>query len=189
VYKEDQKNTMAPLPTQTLTQLFFNYLDPRKSFFWIGFVVILLIVAAVYGYYTFYLPTAFARNFNDLSNKKPIANGQGGGGDVLIYFFHVDWCPHCKTALPEWNTFSSNYDDAEINGYTVRCMDKDCTKDSDPAIKEMIQKFEIEGYPTIKMVKDGKTIDFDAKVTNGNLEKFVANMVGPLDSKVDKKQG
>ena len=180
---------MAPLPTQTLTQLFFNYLDPRKFMFWIIFVFILLIAAAVYGYYTFYLPTKFARNYNDLSNKKPIANGQGGGGDVLVYFFHVDWCPHCKTAAPEWKTFSDNYDGAEINGYNIRCMNTECTNDKDPAITDMIQKYEIEGYPTIKMVKDGKTIDFDAKVTNGNLEKFVENMVGPLGAKIDQKQG
>jgi thiol-disulfide isomerase/thioredoxin len=188
MYKEGKKMAPPP-PTQTLTQLFFNYLDPRKFMFWMIFVVILLIGAAVYGYYTFYLPSALARNFNDLSNKNPIANGQGGGGDILIYFFSVDWCPHCKTAKPEWQTFSDNYDDAEINGYTIRCMSKDCTDDSDAAVQDMVQKYQIEGYPTIKMVKEGKTIDFDAKVTNGNLEKFVTNMVGPADSKVDRKQG
>jgi len=180
---------MAPPPTQTLTQLFFNYLDPRKFMFWMIFVVILFIAAAVYGYYNFYQPSASARNFNDLSNKKPVANGQGGGGDVLIYFFHVDWCPHCKTAAPEWKTFSDNYDSAEINGYTIRCMDTECTNDKDASIQDIIQRFAIEGYPTIKMVKDGKTIDFDAKVTNGNLEKFVENMIGHLDSKIDKNQG
>ena len=179
---------MAPLPTPTLTQLFFNYLDPRKSMFWIIFVVILLIGAAIYGYYTFYLPGAISRNFNDLSNKRPIPNGQGGGGDVLIYFFHVDWCPHCKTAAPEWKTFSSNYNDDEKNGYTIRCIDMDCTNDKDPAVQEMIQRYAIEGYPTIKMVKDGKTIDFDAKVTENNLKKFLENMVGPLNSKEDQKQ-
>lgn len=180
---------MAPLPTLTLTQIFFNYLDPRKFMFWLIFVFILLIAAAIYGFYTYYIPSASARNFNDLSNKRPIANGQGGGGDILIYFFHVEWCPHCKTASPEWKTFSSNYDDKEVNGYTIRCMDTDCTKDSDPSIQDIIQRFAIEGYPTIKMVKEGKTIDFDAKVTNVNLEKFVENMVGPLDMEIDKKQG
>lgn len=180
---------MAPLPTQTLTQLFFNYLDPRKFMFWMIFVFILLVAAAIYGYYAFYLPSAMARNFNDLSNKKPISNGQGGGEDVLIYFFHVDWCPHCKTAAPEWKTFFDNYHNVEKNGYMIRCMEMDCTKDDDPAVAEMIQKFEIEGYPTIKMVKEGKTIEFDAKVTNNNLKQFIENMVGPLNSKEDHKQG
>ena len=80
---------MAPLPTLTLTQIFFNYLDPRKFMFWLIFVFILLIAAAIYGFYTYYIPSASARNFNDLSNKRPIANGQGGGGDILIYFFHL----------------------------------------------------------------------------------------------------
>ena len=175
---------MAPIQTPTLTQLFFSYLDPRKSLIWIIFFVILAISVAIYGYYQFYLPVANGRNFNNLANKKPTANGlPGAGGDVLIYFFHVDWCPHCKTAAPEWKTFSDNYNGAEANGYTIKCINKDCTEDSNPEIQELIQTHKIEGYPTIKMIKDGKTIDFDAKVTNHFLEQFVINMVGPMASK------
>ena len=174
---------MAPLQTPTLTQQFFAYLDPRKSIIWLIFFVILAIFAAIYGYYHFYLPVANGRNFNNLSNKKPVANGlPGAGGDVLIYFFHADWCPHCKTAAPEWKTFSDKYNGAETNGYTIRCIDKNCTKDDNAEVQELIQTHKIEGYPTIKMIKDGKTIDFDAKVTNHFLEQFVINMVGPLNS-------
>ena len=170
---------MAPQPpTLPLTQIFLNYLDPRKLMFWTIFFVILIIGAAIYGYYIYYLPSVKSRNFSDLSNKRPVENGKGGGGDILVYFFHVDWCPHCKTASPEWKTFSDNYDGLEVNGYTLRCINKDCTNDKDASVQDLIQKHKIEGYPTIKMIKDNKTIDFDAKVTNSNLEKFIENMVG-----------
>lgn len=176
------------LPSLTLTQIFLNYLDPNKMTIWIIIFVILLIMAAIYGYYSFYVPSAKFRNFNDLSNKIPLGQGQGDGSDVLVYFFHADWCPHCSTAAPEWSTFVNNYDGAEVNGHTIRCVDVNCTDDSNVETQDLIQEYSVQGYPTIKMMKNGKTIDFDAKVTNNFLEQFIINMVGPLNSKVDKNQ-
>ena len=184
-----------PVPTLTLTQTFLNFLDPRRMTIWLLLFILLMILAIVYGYYNMYIPYVKSKKFGDLSNKKGISNGQGDGSDILIYFFHVDWCPHCKTAAPEWKTFSNNYDGEEVNGYVVRCIDMDCTcVDMDSGdcdqnevakMKELIQDFDIQGYPSVKMVKSGKTIDFDAKVTNHFLEQFVENMIGPLNSKMD----
>ena len=53
----------------------------------------------------------------------------------------------------------------------------DCTDDTDPKIIEYMETYKIQGYPTIKMVKENKIIDFDAKVTSTALESFVSNMV------------
>jgi thiol-disulfide isomerase/thioredoxin len=185
-----------PVPTLTLTQTFLNFLDPRRNTIWLLLFVVLMILAIVYGYYNMYVPYVNSTKFGDLSNKKGMSLGQGNGSDVLIYFFHVDWCPHCKTSAPEWKTFSNNYNSTEVNGYVIRCIDIDCTcidmndgscdKSHVLEVKELVQDFEIQGYPTIKMAKEGKTIDFDAKVTNHFLEQFVENMVGPLNSKIDK---
>jgi len=180
--------TSTTLPSLTLTQMFLNFLDPRKTMIWIILFVILILIAAVYGYYQFYVPSAKFRNFNDLSNKIPLGQGQGDGSDVLVYFFHADWCPHCSTAAPEWSSFVKNYDGAEVNGHTIRCVDVNCTDDSNAETQDLIQEYKVQGYPTIKMLKNGKTIDFDAKVTNNFLEQFIINMVGPLNSKVDKNQ-
>ena len=105
-----------------------------------------------------------------------------------LLFFSTDWCPHCSTASPEWSTFSNNFDGADINGYTIRCIDVNCTDDSNPETQDLIQEYSVQGYPTIKMLKNGKTIDFDAKVTNNFLEQFIINMVGPLKSRVDQNQ-
>ena len=48
---------------------------------------------------------------------KDVANANRQNKEVVIYFFHVDWCPHCKTAKPEWNNFSRKMDGNQINGY------------------------------------------------------------------------
>ena len=35
-----------------------------------------------------------------------------------------------------------------------------------------MDKFDVEGFPTIKMIKDGQIIEFDAKPTKENLTQF-----------------
>lgn len=159
----------------SIKNIFFTYLNPRKRMIWIIIIVIIFIFASIYGYNHFYLPWLSSKRYSDVANTNPSASGNGG--DVTIYFFSVDWCPHCKTALPEWQNFSHNYDGKEINGYVISCIHIDCSIDTDPKIIEYMETYKIQGYPTIKMVKENKIIDFDAKVTSTALESFVSNMV------------
>jgi thiol-disulfide isomerase/thioredoxin len=104
-----------------------------------------------------------------------VANANRRQKEVMIYFFHVDWCPHCKNALPEWNAFKSQYDEKEVNGYVLKCVDTDCTSETGE-VTRVIKTYNIDSYPTVKMVKDGKTIDFDSKITKTSLEKFATVM-------------
>lgn len=148
------------------------------------FVIFLLIAYYVYLY--IYLPYQKKNKMGDVANstqQRKIAN---------IFFFYVDWCPHCKTAKPEWNNFKIQYNNTEVNGYTIKCYDINCTEDNGtiditdmPAetngiikttptkIADLIRKYNIEGYPTIKMLKDDYTIDYEAKITEESLDKFV----------------
>ena len=50
-----------------------------------------------------------------------------------------------------------------------------CTEETQE-IEDAIEKYNIKGYPTIKMSKYDKTIEFDAKITYSALEKFVQMM-------------
>ena len=111
-----------------------------------------------------------------------------------IYFFHVDWCPHCVKATPEWNVFVEQYNNKIVNGHLVQCYDIDCTDDNGDAviqfandeatgisptpikITELIHKYNIESYPTIKLTIDDTIVEFDAKVSRDNLIKFVNSM-------------
>jgi len=108
--------------------------------------------------------------FNNVSNMNDRNN------ELIIYFFHVDWCPHCKKALPAWNEFSEKYNKQNRNGYTINCIDMDCTKET-PEITEIINTYKVVAYPNVKMIKDGTVIDFDSKITESSLEKFVESMV------------
>lgn len=158
----------------SIKNIFFSIITQRKNVILVGFLILLFIVASVYGYKNFYLPWLSSKKYSDVANTDPTESKDGG---VIIYFFSANWCPHCKTASPEWNTFKTNYDGKEVNGYEISCVNIDCTDDKDVMVIEYIQKYDIQGYPTIKMVKGNKVIDFDAKVTNTALESFVKNMV------------
>jgi thiol-disulfide isomerase/thioredoxin len=87
---------------------------------------------------------------------------------ATIYYFYTEWCPYCKKARPEWDKFKDIYSNESINGYTLEFIEVDCDKDEATA-----GKFKIEGYPTIKLIKDGKIIEYDAKPKFETLETFV----------------
>jgi thiol-disulfide isomerase/thioredoxin len=135
----------------------------------IAFVVIIIfVIVAYYGY------NKFATQ--DKNKLKDVANANRRNKETVIYFFHVDWCPHCKKALPEWNKFTSAYEGKEINGYKLKCMDIDCTQETSD-VTEFINKYKIDSYPTVKLLRDGNTIDFETKITNTSLEQFVNTML------------
>jgi len=132
-------------------------------------VLIIFVIASYYAYNKFYA----SKNANKYSN---VANANRRNKEVSILFFHVDWCPHCKKALPEWNTFKQQFDGKELNGYVIKCVDMDCTTESSD-VARAINTYKIDSYPTVKMLKDQQTIEFDSKITSNTLEQFVQTML------------
>jgi thiol-disulfide isomerase/thioredoxin len=161
-----------------LKSIIVKYFTSKKFALWIIFFIILLILATLYAYNYMVLPNQKNKDFKNLPNTAAGSSNEfNNGKSIIIRFFTVDWCPYCKKADPEWSMFAPNYDGSVRNGYTIRCIRTDCTKDKDPEVQSIVKKFGIQGYPTVKMEKDGKVIDFDAKVTNEHLTQFVQNMV------------
>jgi len=89
-----------------------------------------------------------------------------------ILFFYTDWCPHCTSAKPEWNSFK---DEATSKGYKITFNEINCTKET-PKSEAMMEKYKVEGFPTIKLLTNGKVYDFDAKPTKQNLMQFVSSV-------------
>jgi thiol-disulfide isomerase/thioredoxin len=89
-----------------------------------------------------------------------------------LMFFHTTWCPHCKSAKPEWDELKAEYSGSAINGYKVTFTEVDCTEET-PEVEALVQKFKIEGYPTIKLIKDGQVIEYDAKPTKETMLEFL----------------
>lgn len=160
-----------------------SILKPYYKYALLLILVIIFVIVSRYVYNKYYdKPKKIVSNVANANNMLPV---------VTVYLFHVDWCPHCKNAMPEWEKFKAEYNNKEVNGYLIQCIDIDCTDDNGEQviqfdnetstgitptpirISEIIRRFKIESYPTIKMTKDDLIIDFDAKVTQDNLSQFV----------------
>jgi len=149
-----------------------GYIRPYAFRIMIAFLVIVFVIIGYYGYRQVY------KQVTDLKPYTNVANEASGNETVIITFYHVDWCPHCKTATPEWQAFKEKYNKKQVNGYTVSCIDIDCTDSEDKTIAAVLDKNEITSFPTVKAVLPGlngkeKTISFESKTNQKNLEKFV----------------
>jgi thiol-disulfide isomerase/thioredoxin len=118
-------------------------------------VVVCLILVCLALYFYFYKKTKTDKN-------------------VEILFFYTDWCPHCTSAKPEWNAFKS--ETKTVNGYTIIYNEINCTKESSES-EAMMEKYKVEGFPTIKLIANGKVYDFDTKPTKQNLTQFVNSIL------------
>lgn len=162
-----------------IMSVFLNLLYSRfKSylpFVYVAIAILLVVLISTYVYKTVYLPKKEQRKFQDVANASPT------GREITVYMFHVDWCPHCKKAMPEWNMFRDQYNGKQVNGYRISCIDLDCTKADDPKIKAAMDKYDIKQYPTVIALVPGANgtetrVDYDASVKSKNLEKFVVSV-------------
>ena len=134
-------------------------------------VVFVLIFSAISLYYYFYyvypkMKPAYQPDRETMDNS----NGSSNVAELLL--FYVDWCPHCKTAKPIWNELKNEYENKTINGHKIVFTEINCTTET-AEIEQMVNKYNIEGYPTIKLLKDGQVIEYDAKPSKATLEQFL----------------
>ena len=134
------------------------------------FIVLLFIL---FGYVSYYCFTHYYMSKAKDVIFKDVANANTSKKSIEIFFFYATWCPHCKTALPEWSKFKEEYDGNDIGEYRIKCMDMNCTDDSNTKVTQTVKEFAVDSYPTVKAMKENIQIDFDAKVTKYNLEQFV----------------
>ena len=130
----------------------------------IGSIVVLVIVGALAYYFFVY---SKSKKTTSSSNSSTSASKQ-----AELMLFYVDWCPHCKTAKPVWDELKTEYQNKTINGYSILFTEINCTTET-AEIEKLIAKYKIEGYPTIKLLKDGQIIEYDAKPTKDTLVQFL----------------
>ena len=130
-------------------------------------LVVLFIVVAVYVYRN-YLSNIITPKY--VANKEFIPESEVAkqNKQADLYFFYTNWCPYCKKALPEWNKLKEKLENGTIKDYKVKFYEIDCEKN-----KELAEQQKIEGYPTIKLMVNGQTIEYDAKPNYDTLMQFL----------------
>ena len=135
--------------------------------------IVVLIMAIAYVYKKYMTPKL---NVEYEPNKEFIDKGDSNEAEIIM--FTVDWCPYCKKAMPIWKEFKEEYSGKVINGYKLNFETVNCTDEKDNNVAEMLGKYSIEGYPTIKLLKEDEVITFDAKPERASLEKFLQTVLG-----------
>lgn len=133
----------------------------------IAVVILFALVAGLY-YYYYILPGMKAKYH---PNSERVPEGENGNTAELL-FFYADWCPHCKTAKPIWNDLTVEYENKTINGYKVVFTEINCSEET-AEVDNMMNRYNVEGYPTIKLLKDGQVIEYDAKPSKDTLIQFL----------------
>lgn len=132
-------------------------------------IAVIVFIIVCYICYEYFTKKSTQTSDEYVANRR-YKEGELNSAELIL--FYVDWCPHCKTAKPEWDKVKEQYQGKSINGYTILMTEHNCTEES-AGNEELLNRYKIEGYPTIKLLKDNQIIEFDAKPTKDNLEQFL----------------
>lgn len=151
----------------------FRSLLTYKNILIVLILTAIFIVAAIYAYRNYVKKAVNIESKIYETEKGESAVSSTGAKSVDLYFFYTDWCPHCKKAKPEWEQLKRNYSGGKtVNGYKINFIEVDCEANT-----ALAEKFNVEQFPTIKLVKGNKIIEFDAKPDVKTLEQFLSTVL------------
>ena len=93
-------------------------------------------------------------NFNGCTTGSMVSTMTGGAETTVINFYKADWCGHCKNFKPEWEKLkelTKGMGNIKLNMYDEK---------SDEA-----KKANIKGWPTIIIIKGGKSEEYQGPRT------------------------
>ena len=130
------------------------------------FIIILCFTAVALYTYRRYLSANINPSYVANNEYK---QGEKQTSDVVdLYYFYTTWCPHCKKSMPIWQEFKNEIGNTKVKGYRINFLEVDCDKD-----KATADKFNVQGYPTIILVKGNQKVDYDAKPSKDTLMEFL----------------
>mmetsp|Transcript_102978 Transcript_102978/g.261599 ORF Transcript_102978/g.261599 Transcript_102978/m.261599 type:complete len:348 (+) Transcript_102978:62-1105(+) len=117
---------------------------------------------------------AIAADLTD-SNFKKVTEGKNA-----LLFFMAPWCGHCKKMQPDFDKLKKTFADTP----NVVIGQLDCAGTA----QSTCGSHSVQGYPTIKLVVDGKMSDFNGARDFGGMKREVESKLNPrpacsLDSK------
>lgn len=87
-----------------------------------------------------------------------------------MVLFYGDWCGHCKRFKPIWNEFKRVTNRSVINIISIND-------------QSLLDKYNIDGVPTIKVFKDGKIDDYNNGRDIHSLSNYANNLLNMQVSK------
>jgi thiol-disulfide isomerase/thioredoxin len=140
-----------------------------ETFDWKMGLMLVIGVIAIIGISYFIYTLIKPKTVYSVDNEEGMVDS---GKTAHMMLFYTDWCPHCRNAKPEWESLKSEYDGKVVNGYTIVMNEYDGESKA-PEVQELLDKYNVEGWPTIKLIKDNQVIDYDAKPTKATMVQFL----------------
>lgn len=112
---------------------------------------------------------------NELDNKVRLSNSNKGMNFMLledeniktkVYNFNTSWCKYSIDFQSEWNTFSNSLKESD----SIKAIDVKCDDDKN---KELCQKFNIPGYPTVVIELGDNNHIYNGVRTSQSLRKYL----------------
>jgi thiol-disulfide isomerase/thioredoxin len=140
-----------------------------SSRFWMILIVaIFFLIVAIYLYNKYVTPMVDNKYVANNEFQQKSDDSDSDVQNVELYIFTVNWCPHSKKAIPIWEQLKAEYSNKTFNNYNINFIQVD--GEENPSLAD---KYKVEGYPTIKMVKGNQVIEYDAKPSLEHLKEFL----------------
>jgi len=100
-------------------------------------------------------------NFDDFVNNEPFT----------VVEFYAPWCGHCKKLTPEWSKAGAVLAN---NNPPIKLAKVDATVE-----KSLGERFNIRGYPTLKIFRNGVASEYSGPRQADGIVKYVLSKTGP----------
>ena len=125
----------------------------------IGVVALVALVAVSYSYKK--LTSLLRQGFQNVTPQN----------EFIMYY--AEWCPHCKSVMPDFDQFASN-GKVTVNGQDVVVKKYESTKDADK-----LKGKNIKGFPTFVLTTvDGTVYEYSGPRSSDEYLKFLNDKLG-----------
>lgn len=124
--------------------------------------LLLFILIVLFYFYSTYLKEGFKSGDTTPEELERYINSD----KPTLVLFYADWCGHCKKLKPTW---SDATEAAKEKGYTMIQInvggDEKDTEETKKKNAEISQRYNVDGYPTIMLFRNGTPTPYDGPRT------------------------
>ena len=120
------------------------------------FISILIVIMLYY---------KFSRNSTTNTDVKNIQNFSNKDNVPKIINFNTSWCYWSKKVQPVWEELTTS-----MKGKDIEVLDVKCDLDEN---RELCERYQVEGFPTIKLVIGNSILDYEGDRSLDDLKKFI----------------